>query len=63
MENYFTDKAIKEFKGSKYQELKPYEKLEDAQYQWGKAENWRIAQKMTKEELDNTDLGEFLASL
>ncbi|MBD1943992.1 AAA family ATPase [Coleofasciculus sp. FACHB-712] len=63
MENYFPDRAIKEFKGPKYQELQPYDKLEDAQYQWGKAENWRIAQKMTKEELDNTDLGEFLASL
>jgi len=63
-ENYFTVRAIKAaFKGETYQALEPYEKLGSATRSWGKSENWRIAREMKREELDETDLGQFLSSL
>lgn len=63
IENYFTDRAIRETKTAKYSALGHYDVLEDASPNWGKAENWRIARAMTLEELETTDLGEFLTSL
>jgi ABC-type cobalamin/Fe3+-siderophores transport system ATPase subunit len=63
IENYLSDRAVKQVKGNKYRALKPYEALKDAPYGWAKAENWRIAQEMTREELEGTDLGEFLKRL
>jgi len=65
IENYLSDRAIKQVMGNKYKALKPYEALnEKAQYGWHKAvHNWRIAQEMTREELKGTDLGEFLERL
>lgn len=63
LENYFSDRSVKAIKGEKYRCLNPYEKLEDASLSWGKQENWRIAREMTREELDQTDLGMFLGSL
>ena len=63
IENYFTDRALKAIKGEKYEALGPYQKLEDAPLSWGKEENWRIAREMTLEELQSTDLGQFLESL
>ncbi|MBD2039158.1 ATP-dependent nuclease [Microcoleus sp. FACHB-672] len=62
-ENYFTDRAIKQVKGEKYGVLGPYDKLENAPHGWKKAENWRIAQEMSKEELEATDLGKFIKNL
>lgn len=62
-ENYFTDQAIKKVMGSKYSALEPYERLSDASHGWAKADNWRIAREMSREELDTTDLGVFLQSL
>ncbi|MBD1937564.1 ATP-binding protein [Microcoleus sp. FACHB-68] len=62
-ENYFTDRAIKKVKGEKYGALAHYEKLENAPHGWKKAENWRIAQEMSKEELEATDLGKFIKAL
>lgn len=63
IENYFTDRAIKEFRGQNYKALQPYEEFKKAKHGWAKADNWCIAQKMSKEELENTDLGNFLADL
>jgi hypothetical protein len=63
IENYFSDKAVKKVKGDKYRALQPYEKLKDALPAWGKEENWRIAREMTIDELNTTDLGEFIGSL
>ncbi|MBD2017106.1 AAA family ATPase [Microcoleus sp. FACHB-53] len=64
IENYFSDRAIKQVMGNKYKALEPYEALKKkAQNGWDKAENWRIAQEMTREELEGTDLGEFLKRL
>ncbi len=62
-ENYFSDRAIKLAKGETYMALSPYQSLGIASPAWGKQDNWRIAMEMTKEELDNTDLGQFLGSL
>jgi hypothetical protein len=63
IENYLSDRAVKQVKGNKYRALKPYEALKDAPHGWAKAENWRIAQEMTRDELEATDLGEFLKRL
>ncbi len=63
IENYFSERAIKKVKGEKYRALQPFEKLEEVSPAWSKAENWRIALEMTREELEATDLGTFLASL
>lgn len=62
-ENYFTDRAVKAAKGDNFQALGHYEKLSDASPSWTKAANWQIAAKMTLDELGDTDLGQFLASL
>jgi hypothetical protein len=43
--------------------LGPYERLKEAPRRWNKVENWRIARKMTKPELEATDLGQFLKSI
>ena len=63
IENYFSDRAVKEIKSEKYKALAPYEKLEEASPTWGKQENWRIAREMNPAEINNTDLGIFLQSL
>jgi ABC-type cobalamin/Fe3+-siderophores transport system ATPase subunit len=64
LENYFPDRAVKEAKGSKYRALLPFENLNVANPAWGKAENWRIANAMTHQEVQAAgDLGTFLARL
>jgi ABC-type cobalamin/Fe3+-siderophores transport system ATPase subunit len=60
-ENYLTERAIRAEKGSKYSALEPYQLLKSAVPAWAKHENWRIAARMRKQDLDDTDLGEFLA--
>ncbi len=63
IENYLTDRAVKQFKGNAFRALTPYELLGDAIPSWHKEENWRIANEMTKEEIDLTELGAFLRAL
>jgi ABC-type cobalamin/Fe3+-siderophores transport system ATPase subunit len=63
IENYLSDRVVKQVKGNKHRALEPYEALKDAPHGWAKADNWRIAQEMTREELEGTDLGEFLKRL
>lgn len=63
IENYLSDSAIKRVKGNKYRALQPYEPLKAVAPAWAKAENWRIAREMDHEELQTTDLGQFLNSL
>lgn len=63
IENYFTEKAIQEIKGDKYKALEPYQKLSDLNPAWSKAENWRIAQQMSLDDIKATDLGKFLNGL
>jgi energy-coupling factor transporter ATP-binding protein EcfA2 len=62
-ENYLSERAIKEVKGDKYSALAEYEKLGSAELGWAKSDNWKIANKMTKEEIIETDLGRFLESI
>ena len=62
-ENYFTDEAVKNTKGSEYRALEPYQLLKDISPSWSKTENWRIARAMTLEDLNETDLGKFIDSL
>jgi hypothetical protein len=63
IENYFTDRAIKAVKGNQYSALRDYDALADTNPAWSKEENWRIAREMTLDELNETDLLEFLSKL
>jgi len=62
-ENYLTDRAIKFVKGDVFRALGPDELLRNASPAWAKEENWRIATEMTRDELDQTELGVFLQQL
>jgi ABC-type Mn2+/Zn2+ transport system ATPase subunit len=63
IENYLCDRAVKQVMGEKHRALAPYEALRNVSPSWPKSENWRIAREMTRQELDQTDLGHFLAAL
>lgn len=63
IENYFSERAIQIVKSSAYSALQPYERPKDVEYGWSKAENWRIAREMNRDELANTDLDQFLNKL
>lgn len=62
-ENYLSERAIRRVKRGNYRALAPFESLKDLDLAWGKGENYRIAAEMTRDELADTDLGDFLASL
>ena len=62
-DNYFPDRVIRQIKGQNFQELAPYQKLGETSQgiqHWAKSENWRFAQAMSKDELESTDLGDFI---
>ena len=60
-ENYFTEHAIKEVLGDKYSSLGHYDSLKTAPNSWNKSQdNWRIASRMTRQDIENTDVGQFL---
>jgi len=60
LENYLTERAVQIELGAEANALGNYEPLNGG---WKKNQNWKIARHMTKEELDQTDLGAFLQSL
>ena len=62
-ENYFTDVAVKKAKGDNYQALEHFQKIEELSPSWSKTENWRIAREMTVDDLNSTDIGQFLKAL
>jgi len=62
-ENYLPEHAIKGILGPSYRSLGPYERLNDMTPAWAKAENWRMAREISKEELLATDIGQFIASI
>jgi hypothetical protein len=62
-ENYLSERAIQFVKGSEFRALEPFQPFNKHPNRWGKAENWKIAAEMTKEEILDTDLGKFLATL
>ena len=61
VENYLTDRCIRDAFGMDYSALQPY--MHSSAASWGKGESWRAARLLTPEELQTTDLGEFLAAL
>lgn len=63
IENYFPDHAIQKVKGNGYQALETYEQFKSHSPKWAKSENWQIAKEMTLEDLEGTDLGEFLRAM
>ena len=62
-ENYLTDRCVKQEFGDAYTALGDFGATSDVPKFWGKTENWRAARKLTREELDQTDIGEFLSAL
>jgi ABC-type polar amino acid transport system ATPase subunit len=63
IENYLSERAVKEVKGAAYRALGPFEERKSVSPMWGKGENWRIAAAMNADELAQTDLGQFLERL
>lgn len=63
IENYLTDDAIKNEFGSAYGSLGPYERIQDLAVGWAKAESWRVARRMTFDDIKQTDLGKFLENI
>lgn len=62
-ENYFPDHIVKEVFGDKYRALTDYEKLDEAEPNWSKNLNWKLANAMSLEELLTNDFGDFLNKL
>lgn len=62
-ENYFSEKGITKALGPGYQALSPFQRLKDAAKPWHKSSNWKIAREMSFDEIENTDLGKFLATI
>jgi hypothetical protein len=62
-ENYFTDDAVRSAMGPNYRAPGPYERLAELSPGWAKSENWRIARELRRDELEGTDLGDFLGNL
>jgi hypothetical protein len=50
-------------KGKNYQASGLFAALKDAPLGWGKKDNWRIAREMRREDLEQTDIGQFLARI
>ena len=63
VENYLSQGALDKVFGGRFKALAAFESPGDAGVFWGKGESWRAAQWMTKEELDATDVGQFLSAL
>jgi ABC-type cobalamin/Fe3+-siderophores transport system ATPase subunit len=61
IENYLSNEAIADAFGA--QALAPFEASKSHPNFWGKGENWRAARLMTVEQLQGTDVGQFLAKL
>lgn len=63
-ENYLTEKAVQAEKGDTFRALEPFQRLKDlSEKGWSKSDNWRIARRMTRDELLATDVGKFLEAL
>ena len=62
-ENYLSQRALNAaFRGT-HLELGPFDEPGSNGEFWGKSENWRVAQAVSKDELDGTDVGRFLESI
>jgi energy-coupling factor transporter ATP-binding protein EcfA2 len=63
IENYLPAEAIRAVKGERFESLEPFEPLGAPTKDWGKAENWMIARRMSRAQIIESDVGEFLNSL
>jgi hypothetical protein len=63
IENYLSDRAIKQIYGPGFSALTDYEILSMHKPGWGKSDNWKIARTMNKEEIVSTDLFRFLEEM
>jgi predicted ATP-dependent endonuclease of OLD family len=62
-ENYLPQRAIQKVCGPTFSALTPFQKRDALSPMWPKNENWRIAREMSFDELQATDLGQFLQNL
>lgn len=62
IENYLSDRAVKAEMGPTYRALGPYEGRQGLNL-WNKKDNWKIARRMNRVEVEATDLGQFLAGI
>jgi energy-coupling factor transporter ATP-binding protein EcfA2 len=62
LENYFPDCAIKRMVGEQFRAPGEFEAF-NSTTNWGRSNNWRIAAEMIRDDLNGTDLGDFLESL
>ncbi len=62
LENYYTDRAVSAAFGSRSVALQPFEKFSSGTG-WRKTHGWKVAAELAREELDGTDLGDFLSNL
>jgi hypothetical protein len=60
MEHYISDSAAKTAFGDKFRSLADFEDRASVSPIWGKWESWRAAREMTRDELLQTDVGQFL---
>jgi predicted ATPase len=58
-ENYLPERAVRDEFGPLYRALGPFEDRTGGNW-WPKPSNWKIARRMEREELEATDLGQFL---
>ncbi|MGA8433116.1 MAG: hypothetical protein WB729_25060 [Candidatus Sulfotelmatobacter sp.] len=61
-ENYLTERAIQAEFGNIYRAPGPFETRAGANW-WPKPSNWKIARRMERQELEATDLGQFLSRI
>jgi predicted ATPase len=63
LENYLPLHAIQAVRGEGARILEPFETLAEVGHPWSKRENWKIAGHMSRADLADTDLGEFIDRL
>ncbi len=62
IENYLSDRAVKAEMGPTYRALGPYEGRQGLNL-WHKKDNWKVARRMDRAEVEATDLGQFLEGI
>jgi hypothetical protein len=62
-ENYFPEHAVQAVYGPASRALGTYERPKEAGFSWSKANNWRVARRISRDDLQGTDLATLLESL
>jgi ABC-type branched-subunit amino acid transport system ATPase component len=64
IENYFTQRAIYAALGKvHHKSLRPYEALASLPHHWHKRDNWKIVRAMRWDEIEETDIGNWLKKI